>query len=196
MDKIFILGNGPSLNGQRELMPEVGKHPTFCCTRAYLWEGLCFTPTYYACNFSLVVDDHLEPEKPPNKKGKFIISINGETLQGWKRYIKSGDTPLAMKGRLVRSGGTMPYITAQIAVRLGYRDLYFLGIEQNGQGHCFDPEGNHHPFIAPTEIKRIERWTQLKEFYESHGVRLHDCTPSGKLNNILGYTQLENALEN
>ena len=191
--EIIILGNGPSLNTQRDLMPEVGKHHTFCCTRMYLWDGLCFTPTYYACNLELV-HMGIEPQDPPFEKLKFAISFDGEISYGWYSYTKSPDEPISMDSEILRSGGTMPFIATQIAVRLGYKNIYYLGVEQTGRGHCFDPEGKVHPFIPHRPFKMTDRWSEMKELYEKNGITLRDCTPNGKLNEILGYKSLEEVL--
>ena len=188
---IFILGNGPSLNTQRELMPMVGQYDTFCCNRMVQWDGLCFVPTYYACNYN-IVRLGIEPINPPYKQAKFIISLNGETLLGWSPFTKDPNAPLLMHGEPLSSGGTMPYLMAQIAVRLGYRELYFLGIEQGGEGYCFGLKDK--PYRRRNYEKLFARWKELKDFCESDGVHLTDCTPDGQLNKILGYIPLEKVL--
>ena len=194
MKPIFVFGSGPSLIEQKGLMRQVSEYPTFCCNRVHEWDGLCFTPTYYACNLR-IIELGIVPESPPFTDTKFIISRGGEEREGWVAYAKIfGDEPLALEGNQLRPGGTMPFLSAQIAVRLGYKDVYFLGIEQYGEGHCYDPEGKLWPHRAKPADYIFERWREAKEFYADNGISMRDCTPGGRLNDILGYMPLEEAL--
>jgi len=88
----------------------------------------------------------------------------------------------------------MPYIMAQIAVHLGYKRLFFLGIEQQGTGHCFDIDGKNNQYNVPRQDKLFPLWEMMKEYYEGNGIKLRDCTPNGRLNDILEYQPLEGVL--
>ena len=86
----------------------------------------------------------------------------------------------------------MPFIMAQLAVWMGYRQLYTVGVEQQGRGHVFDPAGSDLFFVRSPTVRDV--WARLKDIYEVAGVSVRDCTPDGLLNDILGYEPLEAVL--
>jgi len=196
---ILIVGGGPSLEGQKDLLRHV-PFDTFACNRFTLWEERPFLPTYYACSANAVLRD-VEPADPPAAQRRFIVSRRRDQLEGWDGWTpvyKKEWHDLLLPGveePLVRGGATMPGIMAQLAIWMGYTKLYFVGIEQRGSGHVYDPNGELrvHYFI-PDEDKLFAHWRVIKKTYEDMGVELTDCTPNGRLNGILGYEPLSEVL--
>ena len=87
------------------------------------------------------------------------------------------------------TGRTSPITLAQLAAWMGYREFYFLGIEQT-HGYCYDPEariddgggsfvGDKNPrySIAIKDCAKI-----MRAAIEGAGGSVHDCTPGGLLN--------------
>ena len=114
------------------------------------------------------------------------------------------------------TGRTTPLTLAQLAAWMGYREFYFLGIEQT-RGYCYDPAiantdsggefpGDKNPKyrIAIKDCAKI-----MRQAIESAGGSVHDCTTGGILNvtgkglhdsavpaaDILPYKDLREALE-
>jgi len=170
--------------------------PAFCCNRMVQWKDLPITPTYYACNLTKV-DEGSEPASPPHQKAKFLCTYREESRDGWTMVRKGRQKPLAGLGDslpFVRTRGTMAFVMVQIALWLGFEELYLLGAEQRGIGHVFDPEGKVTPFMPVEETQMEQEWKTLKEYAESAGRSLLDCTPGGRLNAILGYEPLRRVL--
>ena len=197
MKRCFILGNGPSLLSQ-DLSP-LRMETTFACNRFVRWQG-AWTPTYYACSANAIIKG-VEPAEPPFKESKFLVSRRRDQLASfngdWVKVYKKESFPPLMSGATelnVMGGATMVGVMAQLAIWLGYEQLYFLGIEQQPGGHVFDPMGSKMPYFIPDEAELFKRWAELKSIYEAVGVRLRDCTPRGRLNEILGYQLLKEVL--
>tara|TARA_Y100000310_G_scaffold260629_2_gene269671 strand:- start:9987 stop:10592 length:606 start_codon:yes stop_codon:yes gene_type:complete len=195
---IFVIGSGPSLLKQQSMLKDL--ETTFCCNRFEQWEARDFTPTYYICNAS-VVSRGLEPTHPPFRREKFLVSARKDKLnwfEGWHSVYKQRDHDLLLPGHegllTVKSGASMAAIMAQVAVWLGYNELYFLGIEQRGRGHVFDLKGEGTVFLASADDALFGIWQSIKDTYEGLGVKLRDCTPDGRLNDILEYVPLEEVL--
>ena len=194
-NRIFIVGGGPSLLTQ-DLRPLADK-TTFSCNRICLWEERPFKPTYYACSANAVIRD-IEPIDPPVVSRRFIVSRRRDQLEGWDGWdavykkekhglLMPGDTEL-----LVQGGSTMSGIMIQLAAWMGYDEMYLLGVEQRGGGHVFDPDSqSKYTYVIADEDKLFNNWRNIKETYEAIGVSLRDCTPNGRLNDILGYAPFE-----
>ena len=202
--RIFSLGCGPSLNGQVEYLPRLAQQTTFCCNRMALWEKLSFTPTYYICSANAVLSGE-EPANPPHRRERFLSSrdLKQLRLEGWYQAYKKpfhdivptetfGEDYGVLK---VRGGATHPGIMAQIALWMGYEQIYFLGIEQEGKGHCYDPAAQLKlVHFTLNQDRLFDTWRMLRDEFEAAGVKLRDCTPHGRLNDILGYEALGSVL--
>ena len=193
---ILIVGGGPSLEGQKDLLRNV-PFDTFACNRFTLWEERPFLPTYYACSANAVLKD-VEPRDPPYVQERFMVSRRRDQLEGWDGWTpvyKKEKHDLLLPGGelLVKGGSTMPGIMAQLAIWMGYTNLYFVGIEQKGSGHVYDLEGElQHYYFIPDEDVLFTNWKEIKDFYKD--IEMTDCTPNGRLNGILGYEPLSEVL--
>lgn len=194
---IFILGSGPSLVTQEHLMPELGKRMTFACNRLHLWEGLTFTPDYYACSITKVREG-IEPMFAPHVITKFAVSYFDDPIEGWRHVRKSKKVDILLPGPresrvtgseiLVRTGFSQTFIVAQIAAWKFFDELYFLGNEQTREGKVYDLEADR------LEPPPLQGWVEMKKLYEANGIKMRDCTPGGRLNDILEYVPLEEVL--
>jgi hypothetical protein len=193
---LLIVGGGPSLNSQvDELCAWQGD--VFCCNRFTLWRNPPVSPDYYSVSANAVIKD-VEPRDPPYKERRFVISRRRDQLvdwdETWTTVYKKEWHDLLQPGAeelLVRGGCTMPGIMAQLAIWMGYTDIHFVGIEQRGAGHMYDPLAQMRvKYVLPSEEVLFENWKVLKRTYEAMGIRLRDATPDGRLNEILGYEPL------
>ena len=195
---LFILGCGPSLIEQLPLLEQLNSHATFCCNRMSYWAELPFEPTYYSCSTPTVVKG-VEPSDPPFRKYKFLFSRKVDSLPGWVSVRKKPYAEVAGLGDsidLVKTGWSSPFLMAQVAAWMGYRRLYFLGVDGKNGGHCYDPDGTWLPFSYRLGTEEFQRgWQLLIDALEPE-CSLVDCTPGGVLNEVLGYTPLEEILAN
>lgn len=183
---------------QRHLMDSIGKHDTFTANRTQQWKGLTFVPTYHASNYSTVKDGQ-NMRDPKFAKQRFLVSSIGEgAISGWESVIKGARDFQCFWGRalMVRSGHTMPFIMCQIAIALGYDDLYVTGVDYRPGPHIFDmhlPESKR--FMDFLETPPLEGWQELRDAGSSYGIRISSTTPSSRLNDVLQYLPLERALD-
>lgn len=184
-------------------MPVVGEGDTFCCNRMFLWDDLCFTPTFYACNARSIFRG-LAFVDSPSQIAKFLLfqrnKVDDESfynfIDGWIPAQKWGDAPL-LNGALFQSGASIAFIMVQLAVWLGYTQISLLGVDHKGVGHCFDPDATKSAgFVTQRDEKVLPRWANLLEKCDDKGIDLIDCTPDGYLSEkgVLAYVPLEEIL--
>lgn len=192
--RIFVMGAGPSLLKQRDLVARLGTtEDTFCCNRTALWDGLTFTPTYYACT-GRQVRALVEPDQPPHQKYRFWVGYKKEQQDGWVCVWKYKDVPLAGVNGWVEpvcTGASQSFIMCQIAAVLGYTEIYLVGCDMRSGEHVF---GDDKPFVAPPERQIDGLWSWMEQEFNRNGIGLIDTTPGGRLNAVVGYEPLEEVL--
>ena len=210
--RIFILGTGPSLIDQLPLLALLQDEATFACNSLPSWKELPFTPTYYGVTDiedqrtldSLTwpeLDMHkfqvgwkdavgrgadvLGDEYPQNDAFIWVEKAE-ENVQMWN----SGFVGLGLHLLPLPTGRTSPFTLAQLAAWFGYREFYFLGIEQT-RGYCHDPGAtmgftNRQAFPLDKNPKyqmAIQRSAQrMRMDIENAGAHVYDCSPGGLLN--------------
>ncbi len=200
--RLFVIGNGPSLMEQVDLMPQMNKEDTFVVNN-FFRKYQPFTPTYYAANFVEWKEKRIDPVPGPS----YVIS-------GLRFFLNSGpftDTPGWIQVQKDRSNAnvgvlglgetvlttiptcaTSPYVMAQLGGWMGYDEIYFLGCEQTN-GYWYDKTA-HRPHANWLDRINGKSWAILKEQYTKAGKEIWDCTPNGLLNGLLGYKPLEEVL--
>jgi hypothetical protein len=210
--RIFMLGSGPSLINQLPLLALLERETTFACNSLPAWKELPFTPTYYGVTdieSQEVLDgltwpemkmhkfhvgwrdpigrgaDVLDDEHPTNLDFIWVEKAK-ENVQMWNHgFVGLGDelTPLP-------TGRTSPFTLTQLAAWMGYREFYFLGIEQT-RGYCYDPDAtmgftNRHSFPldkSPKYQMAVQRSAErMRVDIEMAGGKVYDCSPGGLLN--------------
>ncbi len=203
--RCFIIGTGPSLREMHGL-ERLEHEDTFGTNKLELWSELPFTPTYYCCNFTEVYSGY-SPREPRVKRERFLFKFEEqddfEVEDGWTvvtKRVRESFSDMEMRGlddvlEPIPGGGTIPLTVAQLALYMGYRELYFLGVDQS-DGTAYDPNQriNRHGPEGVNSIK-WKVWPAFKEYCESNGVRVRDCTPGGGLNHILEYESLGAVLQ-
>lgn len=222
--RCFVLGNGPSLLTQ-DLRPLRGEK-TFCCNGFPKWRERPFGPTFYGVSDikdadvfrRLPVDDLATP-------WKFNVQWESRRDVHDDRFIfveKAPDNIQVHAHGLVGMGDTLPPVPtgrttpltlAQLALWLGFRRLYFLGIEQSGHGYVYAPEADtttqgYSRADHPRYYLALQRcFARARQEVEAAGGVLADCTPGGFLSGhsqeragvparpVLPYVPLEEALQ-
>ncbi|PLY06373.1 MAG: hypothetical protein C0625_09550 [Arcobacter sp.] len=205
--RAFILGNGPSLN-IRDLS-SLQNEITFAANKIYLaYEDTQWRPTYY------FVEDHLVYKQNFNeiKKQKEISFFPLDTL-AWGRLDKgiyydfifenySPNLPKisssAIKG--LYWGGTVVYSMLQMAIYMGIKEVYIIGLDfsfdvpkkdLNSKEHIRS-EGEVNHFHK--DYRKVgEKWTQpkldiqelafrkVKEYCKSNNIKIYNASRSTKL---------------
>lgn len=87
--------------------------------------------------------------------------------------------------RVIYWGGTITYACIQLAVYLGFKKIYLLGVDADyskiGQvgGHFYEKEDSQ--FFKPAEIESLKAYNRAKQFAEEHGIKIFNATRGGKL---------------
>jgi hypothetical protein len=198
--RIFILGNGPSLILQRTLLERLQDEATFCCNGFPFWEPLPFIPTYYGVSDMherKLVDKFSWPALDmrkfqvgwyPNEHHELFEWVqkdpNGSQVKS-SGFQGLGDTlpPLP-------TGRTTPLTLAQLAAWMGYREFYFLGVEQT-RGYAHDPSAtwsitkrSEFPLDKNPKYRLSVQdcFIRARADIEEAGGSIFDCTPGGLLN--------------
>lgn len=209
--RCFILGNGPSLNkcDLTKLKDEV----TFAANSIFLkTDEMGFMPTYYVVEDILVAED----------RAKRIDSYKGPTkLFGnyLRRYLADGPDVIWMNVRInyanyenfphfstsatrqLWCGGTVTYLSMQLAYHMGFSDVYLIGFDHNyvipadaivdgnriesasGDPNHFDPSyfGKGYRWHNPRTDRMEIAYVRAKEHFDRAGRRIINATAGGKL---------------
>ncbi len=165
------------------------------------WQELPFEPTYHALT-DVPLYKWLNRSAGPHWKHtqRFAFHRNGEDehelfhtvpMEPDNIQVHSyGMAAMNDEWELMRTARTTPLTIAQIAWWMGYREFYYLGIEQS-RGYAWAPDqltsnNNRSEFPADKNprysyaIMRCGR--RMREDIESKGGTIYDCTPKGLLN--------------
>ena len=208
--RIFILGVGPTLCDMdlSGLKDEV----TFGCNRLPLWDDLPFIPTYYGLTEpynaeQIAYYDEMTwahwGEKIPVR---FVVNPDPVKTEGWIWVEKELETgPLAMRNHGIvglgkdfaplKTGRTSPLTLSQIALWMGYREIYFVGIDFSEKGYCFDRDADPGVTVHERTIKAARASFKVARtaVEKARGI-MCDCTPDGKMNGALNYIPLGEVL--
>lgn len=211
--RCFIIGNGGSLTAD-DLEMLKGEY-TFGSNRLYkIFEGLSWRPTFYCfydvqrvkklkkdlpyildnCDFlftSSTIKDELCEEIIENEKTYFVHMEKEQYYPELPKFSEDAD-------KQVYDGQTVLYMAAQIAVYLGFDQIYYLGadnhysIELNLDGSVrYDaavkdyPQGMGEMELESSVIPQMELTTMsfeaVKEYAGAHGIEVYNATRGGKL---------------
>jgi hypothetical protein len=199
--RIFILGNGPSLL-QDDLTP-LKDEATFTCNAFLRWQDRPWNPTY---NGVTDVYDAKELERcayrgEAQDTKMFHIGWPGDAYPHNDAFLwvekaaesvhmdVVGFAGLEYGLPPIPTGRTSPLTNAQLAAWMGYREFYFLGIEQTTVGYVYDPEatitmsGGEFKTDNPKKFLAVQRCAhRMRADIEAAGGTIYDCTPGGLLN--------------
>jgi len=206
--RCFLFGSGPSLLGQVDLLAKMTSEYTFTCNRINKWKEIPFRPYIhcvtepgpllgYGRKVGAVYDYPTATNKvaiawwPVTAKGWLWCPKAPDDIQcrwngywGWQDYLPPLPTAWAS-----------PLTMGQLALWMGFRELYVLGSELTQDGQAWDKE--HGRTAAPRQIRSIlESADRARRDVKRAGGSLIDCTPGGRMNieGTLPYMELEEVL--
>jgi hypothetical protein len=201
--RCFVIGNGPSL-ARMDLSPLAGE-VTFGANRIYLLQqSLGFLPTYFVCSNELVLEQyHADNANLPiprflNWNRRHLFGESGAGLAYFRLRLELADrfgtTPL----EALSSGGTVTYVSMQLAYFMGFREVILIGVdhnfvdkgtpnvaeirEQQRDENHFDP--NYFPRGSrwqPPDLLRSEiAYALARDTFAHADGRIRDATVGGK----------------
>lgn len=209
--RIFILGNGPSLNEMPLYL--LKNEYTMCFNRFGLFhERLNWFPHFYVVTDDLVIQDmheEINTSVLPLVKYAFFPDIHPSNIE-FKSYIDhrknvywlntdkpdfSMDLPSCGINKTVVNAGL------QIAAFLGFAEIYLIGVDMTFTDHKvkkinsrnwtaddhdpnhFDPRyfGSGRKYHNPTVHEILDRFKEAKSFFDPKGVKIFNAGIGGKL---------------
>lgn len=202
----FIIGNGPSLRKEDLEKLQNNNVVTFAANRIYkIFNETDWRPTYYSvCDTSLYRKSKTEIDS--------VQSVKFIPLDIYDRYVESKDDYLVFSrvpftffkrprfsNRLDRrfgEGGTITYHLMQLAVSMGFKELYLIGVDFSfsygigPDGKYFEDKSikqNHHKNdTAPIDTMpnlqiNLQAYEAAKRFACKNGIKIYNATRGGKL---------------
>ncbi|MCI7264084.1 MAG: DUF115 domain-containing protein [Eubacterium coprostanoligenes] len=227
-NRCFIIGNGPSLTISD--LEKLKNETTFACNRIYgLYDRTLWRPTYY-CSQDLEVLAQIKNDLPyalsncyhsflPYKFAKNINNIINEQNNlslFYSPYISVySDTGVYPEGLMpfsddisnsIYDGLSITYAMIQIAVYMGYKEIYLLGIDHNYslKNGIVDLQKSYAEGIKPIdmstqnppELQLCEiSFREAKKYCKANGITIKNATRGGKLE-IFDRISLEEILQN
>jgi hypothetical protein len=195
--RIFIVGSGPSLHTTEGL---AGLYPTFGSNRLDAWPALPFLPTFYAC-LSTKVASGEAPLEPRVEQARYLVCKRED---GWLKLAGWTSIPAGMKefhdsrssGSLVNTPAAMSLMCVQIALALGFTDVYLVGCDNTRYGLVFDGDEDRYHGNEGQQGIVDTYWRGAADYYQSEGICITDCTPGGRLSEdgLFPYKGLHEAL--
>lgn len=219
--RCFVIGNGPSL--KIEDLNKIGGEYSFACNSIYaLYSQTDWRPSFY-CAIDAIFCKEMMSDKDNMKRlidgcKMAFTSIVGEGIQYRNDpdfeavyFTKSlFEDPVRFSSdcsEQVYSGGTVTYAMLQLAVYMGFKEIYLVGIdfsfsvEQHKDGTVTHSDIIDHMPEMESEERRFhqvvyERYSEktfaaidlqlagyqeAKKYADKHGVKIFNATRGGKL---------------
>ncbi len=209
--RCFIIGNGPSL--RTEDLEMIKNEVTFGCNRIFqLYDKTDWRPNFWMCVEEKTLSDISNKVESISTDSTCFVSLFGQHCgikKSNKIFYVYNRQPFYLKKYKPRSfirfssdictateaGETVVYNAIQIAVYMGFTEIYLLGIDHN-YSQSIDEKGKliinreirdyfgdvktttyniQNKNIADTAYRTAER------FAETHSIRIINCTRGGKL---------------
>lgn len=202
-ERIFIIGNGPSLL-QQDLRPLKNEY-TFTCNGMGNWQELPFEPTYYGVT-DIPEYKWLEGNVAASLRWKnterFCIRFNRwPTHDAYRDVIKEDEGYANVYGFAgfdsidpLYTARSTPLTLAQIALWMGFREFYFLGYE-NSRGYVYNPEQTmSYTGRAQFNIDKNPKYSiaiqkngaKFRMELEERGGSVVDCSPDSFMAGMCG----------
>ncbi len=209
--RCVIIGNGPSLN--KLDLTKLKNEITFGVNAIYTnMDNMGFLPTYYVVEDIFVAEDRKDeinvmrgPEKFFGNYLRYCFEEGNDVnwLNVRFRYDDYKDFPNFSKNALrqVWTGGTVSYLSLQLAYYMGFKEVYMIGFDheykipesvkiQGTEIMSLDDDVNHFnkdyfgkgkrwhdPMVERMELS----YEKAKKMYEMDNRKIYNATAGGKL---------------
>ncbi len=201
--RCFIVGNGPSLTV--EDLEKLKNEITFGTHQIYnIFNFTNWRPTYYCAQDCELIQKSIEEISNLNVKDKFIALIKN------RHYNKINDAtyvnislenffpnPPQFSNNIINGiyeGFTVSYMCIQIAIYMGFKEIYLLGIDHNykitlsSDGNIVTNDNVKNHFsdnYALTNIPQLHKSTlayiAAKNYAENYNIKILNATRGGNL---------------
>lgn len=204
--RCFIIGTGPSLRIEDlELLKE---EFTFASNRIFeLFDKTYWRPTFYVCQDHLIIDKYTNQINAMECKIGFLPIEHQDAFDSdmfrffvlKEKFFYPNDAPFSIDvSKFIGQGYTVTYGAIQLAVYMGFTEIYLLGVDhnyniiRNAKGKPVKRSESRinyslgiSEFLPIQNLPRIEESTIAYETAEKisrkQGVRIFNATRGGKL---------------
>ena len=170
----FIISSGPSLN-QLDLEP-LSRRLTIGVNRSFK----AHAESYYHCAFDYRLFE-LYPEEL--KSSRYLFTLDDRPFgiplkllgtSGWSWDLEEG----------IYSGYTISYFALQLAVYMGMKEIYFIGLDLKNtidKTHFFGRDYNSQNHDTTEYPKMIESFEKIAPILKEKGINVYNCSPDSAL---------------
>lgn len=194
-ERCFIIATGPSL--RLEDVERLKNEYTLSMNSIIkLFDKTSWRPTYYGIQDSNVYYKLYNDNKFDEMKDKFIadyVTEEHDIDSGWNIYpldlldhlyykLKKFKTSFSGNAyEIIYDGGSITYSMMQIAVYMGFDEIYLLGCDcdYSGERQHFIDYGL--PAENNPENNMLEAYRTAKKYADANGIKIYNATRGGKL---------------
>lgn len=209
--RCFILATGPSLtiedvkalkneytfgmNSLVKIFDELGWETTFLGIQDYNVFGSLQKEIGATKNTTLFCGSNLKKRyKLPERAYEFPLDLMNHVVHPTDHYKTGFSEDCSVR---VYDGYTITYSLIQLAVYLGFKEIYLLGCDcgYSGSKHHFVEHGVVDPNFATAQERMFFSYRYGKKYCDVHGIKIYNATRGGALE-IFPRVQLEDVLKN
>jgi len=172
--RLFILASGPSL-GELDLAP-LGRRLVMGLNRSFL----SYPDSHYHCVFDLRL---FEEFGDALRRARYLFTLEDRPF-GIPLCLLGGEGFSFDLQQGVYSGSTIAYFALQLAVYMGFRQIFYLGLDLRNRGdqtHFFGSDF-HSLNHDHTEFPKMRRSLALAaRLLEPRGIEIYNCSPDSTL---------------
>ena len=187
-NRCFIVATGPSLDRNDLAVLTKNKEFSISMNRIYNIEPIWYPDIYVVTDSVLMVED-AHKIRGYDAPIKIYSDANLPPDDGMVVHCVSSSPEKKPKfsedvAQKVYGGGTVTYSCIQLAVYLGFREIYLLGVDCNYEkkskmNHFYnaDVNDNHEHYVDGMVLA----YEAAREYADSHGIKIFNATRGGKL---------------
>lgn len=191
--RLFIIATGPSLRVDDVEKLKDNSELTMSVNYIYhLFELTDWRPDYYVISDGIMMREYEKENVDFDKNSKVNKFFSDSYLKFWDKSANDTYHGYSMEynydqicfsadcSEVVYSGGTVIYVCLQLAVYMGFKEIYLLGcdFDYSSVGHFYAE--NKHPVDFDYELVR-RAYLIAQKYALEHGVKIYNATRGGKL---------------
>lgn len=202
-DRCFIVANGPSLKMEDLNLLWKNNEITFGMNRIYvLYDRTIWRPTYYVIQDPTVIRSCYDELLPLEKEVTMFVKVPGERKFVFRDAININmDYSKSERNRFpdfskgvdctFADGRTVTYTALQLAVYMGFKEIYLLGADCNYSNDNKSINEDSYPDkrmynpkkvgLNPMIEYNLSAYEVARKYAKIHGVKIFNATRGGKL---------------
>lgn len=199
-EKCFIVATGPSLRIEDLDMLEKQQALSFGVNKiGYAYEKTEWRPTFYVGEDRAIIESEYFRSIKPEEQSEYVFLADTSECFWREEHMANilkyhlcdewafGREPKFSEDLSRKSyvGGTIVYTCIQLAVYMGFKEIYLLGVDFTGAN---EHGSRYSHFYEETELTSVSYTDQVKSAYEkakkyadAHGIKIYNATRGGKL---------------